>query len=110
MTLHEKAIDNLEKALGIKLYEEQKQYILFNKGMDFNKRQNGKTYAYCIKLALSDGDPLNMLKPEDFCDFDYGEQSNRIPYARGIFRHMFMDIHSKLKEASFYVRPLGRKV
>ena len=106
MKITEQAIDNLEKALGVKLYKEQIDNILFGVGMDRSKRQNGKTYAYCIRLALSKGEPLDIRKPEDFCDGDYGHPGNRQPYARGTFRHIFMEIYTKLKDAGFEVRPL----
>lgn len=101
MKITEQAINNLEKALGVKLYEEQIDNILFGVGMDHTQRQNGKTYAYCIRLALSKGEPLDIRNPKDFCDGHY--ENTLYP---NHFMTMFMEIYTKLKDAGFDVRPI----
>jgi len=53
MQITEETIVLIEKALGISLYEGQKQYLLNNGTYWFGGRATGKTLAYCIKLALS---------------------------------------------------------
>jgi hypothetical protein len=59
--------------------------------------------AYCIALALSDGESLNINKPEEFSDgWELG--SHRKMYARNFFRSKFMEIREKLKEHRFPVR------
>lgn len=99
-------ISMLEKALDIKLYEGQKQYIVNDGSYWYGGRASGRTVAYCIKLALSDGKPLDMREPENFCDSDYGPERNKRRYARSYFKRMFLDIQQKLKDNGFKVREI----
>lgn len=102
MEITEKVFPHIEKALGIKLYDEQKKYLL-NKHYHMNGgRRVGRTVIYCVKLALSDGEPFNMKKPEEFSD--YGDGSVR--YARDFFRSEFLMIRDKLKHYGFPVREI----
>lgn len=96
----------IEKALEVKLYDWQKDWLINGKWMP-NARGNGKTFAYCINLALSEGKPLNVQRPEDFCDSDYGPPGNKVRYARAFFRRMFFDVWIQLKDAGFPVRPIA---
>lgn len=60
----ERTIRKVEKALGITLYEWQKDFIFHNKhyGAAVSQgRQTGKTLAHCLRLCLSDGEPLNAI-------------------------------------------------
>lgn len=91
----------VEKVLGIKLYSHQIDYLHEGTAMPLD-RQNGKTLAYCIKLALSNG-ILNIAYPEAFCDTDYGREINRVNYARMCFKHVFLEIREKLSDAGFDV-------
>lgn len=108
MQITEETIVLIEKALGISLYEGQKQYLLNNGTYWFGGRATGKTLAYCIKLALSDGEPLDIQKPWEICDNDYGPESNRHSYARW-FRDFFIKIWISLKDAGLPVRELKVK-
>lgn len=92
-------IPHIEKALGITLYEHQTMYLVHDFGISGGRR-NGKTVAYCIKLALSDGEPLNMKKPHEFSD--YGGDNPH--YHRDFFRREFMRIREFLKDYGFSVR------
>lgn len=87
--------------MGIKLYEHQVNYLL-DKGNLKVGRRTGKTVAYCIKLALSEGNPLNMKTPDEFSD--YGDGSVR--YARDFFRGEFLMIRDKLRHYGFPVRDI----
>ena len=71
-------------------------------------RRTGKTIAHCIRLALSEGPPLDMRRPDKFCDCDYGNESNKITYARGIYRRMFYDVWRQLRDAGLPVREIKK--
>lgn len=61
----EEIILTIEKAIGIELYEWQKDYIFEKpKSIYPGGRQNGRTTAYMIKLILSKGDPIHLYKRE----------------------------------------------
>lgn len=77
MKITKELIPHIEKALGITLYEHQTMYLVHDFGISGGRR-NGKTLAYCIKLSLSKGEPLDLKKPEKFSD--YGDGTVR--YAR----------------------------
>lgn len=103
MKITEQTIPHIEKAIGLKLYDYQKNYLM-DKGYLRRGRATGKTVAYCIKLALSEGEPLDMRKPEEFSD---GQQlDNQISYARNFFRREFMKYWKMLKDYGFPVREI----
>lgn len=121
----------VEQAIGIKLYPWQIDFIFHDKpfpdicpclvfGGNFvrmaaqrqsntnyycylQNRRVGKTLAYCIKIALSKGEPLNIRRPEEFSDY---HGNGALAYARGYFRDMFFDVWKKLKAAGLPVREL----
>lgn len=95
----------IEKALGITFYEGQKQYLLNDNTYYYGGRQTGKTLAYCVKLALSDGIPLNVTQPWKFCDNDCGTVNNVSSYSKW-FLCYFHKIWSALKRAGLPVRNL----
>jgi hypothetical protein len=97
---------HIESALGLKLYDNQKRYLMDEAGL-VGGRRTGKTTAYCIKLALSEGEPLNMDKPEEFADgWELGDQRR---YAKAYFRRAFLDIREALKGAGLPVRDIKGK-
>ena len=103
MKITDETLQVVEKALNLKLYEEQKQYLIHDGSYWFGGRQSGKTLAYCIKLALSDGGPLNMKKPIDVIDSDYGTEGNKRNYSLW-FKKFFLEIWQTLKAAGLPVR------
>lgn len=108
MKITEEVIPLIEKALDIKLYDGQKEYLVNNGTYWYSfSRASGKTLAYCVKLALSDGKPLDMRKPWEICDNDYGLPDNKQRYALW-FRRFFLDIWHSLKAAGLPVRELIR--
>lgn len=113
MKITEETIPLIEKALGFELYEPQKEYLLDEDRYKLRSsgRNTGKTTAYCIRLALSEGEPLDLRKPWMFSD-DWGVVSDTKQYARQFFRRFFMDIRDKLKESGFPVRKVlyGRRI
>jgi hypothetical protein len=100
MKITKETIPLIEKALNIKLFDKQIDYLLNNGSYWYGDRGSGKTTAYCIKLALSDGEPLNVKKPFDFCD-----SPNTIRYSQW-FKRFFLDIWNSLKDAGLPVREL----
>lgn len=107
MKIKEEAIPLIEKALDIQLYEPQKEYLINDGSYWYGGRASGKTLAYRVKLALFDGEPLDMRKPWEICDTDYGPKENEINYSRW-FRRFFLDIWHQLKAAGLPVRELIR--
>jgi hypothetical protein len=105
MKLYKEFIPHIENALGFKLHEHQVNYLL-DKGNLVGGRRTGKTVAYCIKLALSDGEPLDLKKPEEFADGWSLPNHNR--YARSFFRNEFMKYRQILKDYGFPVREVKR--
>jgi len=99
LKITEEVIPHIEKAMGLKLYENQVNHLL-GKSWSATGRRNGKTLSHCIKLALSEGEPLNMKKPYEFSD--YGDGSRR--YAYYFYKNEFMRIRDKLKYYGFAVR------
>jgi len=106
--ISENLLRAVEKVLDIKLYNEQKNYLLNDGDYWFGGRQSGKTTAYCIKLALSDGPPLDMSVSYKWCDNDCGTPTNKRRYSDW-FRGCFLDIWTRLKDAGFMVRDIKRK-
>ena len=122
MKITEKTIPLIEKALDIKLYEPQKQYLLGKTAHFGPGRGKGRTFVHCIDLALADGydykitdrvhyrseiyvrgiDPIDVSKMERYSD--YGDGSIR--YARRFYKNMFLEIWHKLKDAGLPVREL----
>lgn len=105
--VHPNAIKHIEKALGITLYENQKKYLLGQGGL-VGGRATGKTLAYCISLAVSDGEPLDLTKPEEIADELRLSPPDHRRYAMGFFRHEFMKVRDQLKEYGFRVREVRR--
>lgn len=120
----------IEKALGFELYDNQKAYLLappalteeqikFIEDMlgecfpEYQKefllkgpailggRNSGRTTAYCIKLLLTDGPPLNVRKPHTFSD-----RKNDRAYSQHFFKNECLLIRHKLKKYGFGVRRL----
>lgn len=105
MKIKQSHIPDIEKALGIRLYTPQVNYLLEIDRMA-GARRSGRTLAYCIILALSKGEPLDMRHPEEFSDSWGMTIIGKESYSRGYFRNMFLDIHTKLKNYGFPVREL----
>lgn len=96
-------IPQIEAALGLKLYPSQISYLVG----DFifcGGRSTGRTTAYMIKLALSEGEPLTT-------NLKYG--GNLIPDGYhgpryyDWFRKEFLEVHRKLTEYGFKTRRLA---
>lgn len=105
LEINEQVIPRIEKAINLKLYDHQKNYLM-DKGSLTGGRRTGKTIAYCVKLALTDGEPLDLRTPEDFAD-EWSLPDHRA-YARRFFRNEFMKYRQLLKDYGFPVREVRR--
>lgn len=100
-----KMIPEIEKAFGFSLYDWQKDYLLSD-GLDNIPweveigRSNGRTFAYCVKLLLSDGEPINpkLSELERYTDEFHGI------YYRLWFARYLLEINDTLKKAGFETR------
>lgn len=96
----EKIIPVIEKIFDIRLYEWQKQFLMDLPHVSPTGRRNGRTFIYCIKLCLSDGEPMDFRfnRSHDYVDEAHG------PHYEGWFRRYFLDIHHALEEHGIPVR------
>ena len=108
MKIDERAIEIIEKALDFKLYQAQKDYLMHDIPLQ-GGRAAGKTMAHCIKLALSEGPPLNTYYPEEFCDDDYGRRLTKERYAKHFYRGMLREVWQLLNDAGLPVRDVMYK-
>lgn len=92
----ERVIPIIERAFGFSLHACQ---IHFLKTGEYTARgrATGKTTAYCIKLALEHREPIRLKDIGKHRDEDHG-----IAYPSW-FRHRFMEVWDKLREAGFPV-------
>lgn len=97
-------IYQIEQAMGIKLHQFQKDYILNKSDRLGFGRLSGRTMSYCIRLLLEPGPPLDLRRPEQFADMM--SLSNHSSYARDFFRGYLMDIRNKLSAHGIPVRAI----
>lgn len=57
----EEMIPRIEQAFGFPLYDWQKDYLLGKTETVIGGRRNGNTFAYIVKLLLSDGEPIKRM-------------------------------------------------
>lgn len=103
-------IVHIEKALNFKLYPDVVNYLVNGTPMPPDRR-SGRTTAYIIRLALSDGGPLDYSKPWKYSDG--WELRNHKEYAVTFFLKEFLYIGQRLKDYGFKVREIewrGMKV
>lgn len=91
---------HIEKALDIKLSDEQKR-ALFNAEILNGPSRSGNTTVHCIQIALSIGPPIKSM----FQASDYGDGS--VMYKRYVFPKIYMEIAIKLIEHGFDTRKVG---
>ena len=83
-------IHRVNKALNIKLEEDQINYIFFDKPYASRDRKSEKTLAYILKILLNDG-------MYHIVDIEPDENRFNIEYRR-FFRRWFKEIYIKLKD------------
>ena len=100
--ISEKRVAEVEKALGIKLYICQRDFILNgNRGCP-NERCTGYTTAYCIKLLLTAGEPLKLWDPEQMKQL--ADYKNNNFYHWDFFRKFLGEHYKQLKAAGVETR------
>lgn len=104
MIITEETLSTIESVFDLKLYDTQREWILNNKfTFQPDTRRQGKTFAYCIKLALSDGEEIDMTtadKVRKYQDMYYRHHTHYHVF----FKQCFYQIYMKLKEAGLPVR------
>ncbi|HBD00126.1 MAG TPA: hypothetical protein DC053_13420 [Lachnoclostridium sp.] len=92
-------IRKMEKVFGFTLYDWQKDYLLGNHcKFPHGQRCCGRTFAYCLKLLLSDGEPI---KRRDL--FKYRDENHGTHYDSW-FAGYIWDINNTLLAAGFETR------
>lgn len=92
-------IRKIEKVFVFPLYDWQKDYLLGNHcKFPHGQRCSGRTYAYCLKLLLSDGEPIKM---SDL--FKYRDEYHGTHYDSW-FAGYITDINKTLVAAGFETR------
>lgn len=97
MKITDEVIENIENIFGFSLYDWQKKYLQGEVEAIPSGRYNGKTFAYCIKLLLSDGEKICK---RDIFKYKDGKHGN---YARW-FKGFCLEINEKLIENGFETR------
>lgn len=91
-------IPAIEKAFGFTLYDWQKDYILGKIDRRAGGRCNGNTFAYCVRLLLSDGKPISRREL-----FRYVDEIHGASYPRW-FSGYCMEIDKSLKDSGLRTR------
>lgn len=91
-------IRKIEQAFGLPLYDWQKDYLLGKRSTRMGGRCNGNTFAYCLKLLLSDGEPIKRRDLFKYRDGNYGTHYN------SWFARYIWDINKTLVAAGFETR------
>lgn len=97
-------IKQVEQALKIELYECQKDYILNGYLACANEKCTGKTTAYCIKLLLTEGEPIKMWSFEATASY-IDDTHSGVGY-KDWFRRYLASIYKKLIDANIETRKI----
>lgn len=94
----EDLIQKIEKAFGFSLYDWKKDYLLDK--MDYMPagRGNGKTFVYCLKLLLSDGEAIRKEYIYKYRDGEHGASCKQW------FRNYCLEINDILTKNGFKTR------
>ncbi|QHI73807.1 hypothetical protein [Aminipila terrae] len=95
-------IATVEQALQIELYACQKDYILNGYLPCTNEKCTGKTTAYCIKLLLTEGEPIKMWSFEATTNY-IDVSSSGVNY-KDWFRRYLASIYKKFMDAGIETR------
>ena len=91
-------IPKIESAFGFHLYDWQKDYMLGKMQHRAGGRCNGNTFAYCVKLLLSNGEPIKVKDIQKYIDEAHGSGYYRW------FTDYCLEINEKLIAAGFKTR------
>ena len=68
----EEMLPKIEKAFDFSLYVWQKDYLLGKRQGRTLVRRNGNTFAYILRLLLSDGEPIKIKELTKYVDEYHG--------------------------------------
>lgn len=91
-------ICKIEKAFGFPLYDWQEDYLLGKRNTRMGGRCNGNTFAYCLKLLLSNGEPIKKIDLFKYRDERHGTHYN------SWFARYIWDINKILVAAGYETR------
>lgn len=90
-------LKKVEKAIGFKLRDWQKKYIIGKSDYMPNGRCNGKTTACIIRMCLSEGEPLNLSRRYYNDILQYAEEDCVTRARQDFFRHEARKMYDTLK-------------
>lgn len=102
-------IKEIERALGIELYEWQRLYIITGIWQPPEGRVQGRTLAYILRLLLDNSKPLLLYDPAEvraYADNSFMDRQYRqVPqYYVSWFRHELIGIYKRLRAAGVQTR------
>lgn len=100
MQITEKVLDKIGETFGITLYPWQKDYISGKTEQRAGGRCNGKTFAYCVKLLLSDGEKIRW---SDVVSGKHIDEHHEGKYKRW-FADFMREVNEQLVSAGFETR------
>lgn len=103
MKITEELIPLIEKALGFKLYEWQRAYLLEKPYSEPLERATGRTTVYVIKLLLTNREPINIK----FDAMKY--KDHRGEHYTDFFRNFMGEIDAKLTAVGLPTRTVKPK-
>lgn len=98
MIINDEKIEKIEKAFGFALYDWQKSYLKGEANRKYGERGNGKTFAYCLRLLLSDGEQIRCEELRRYADELHGPN-----YPKWFTRYC-IDINKTLVNNGFKTR------
>lgn len=99
MKITNETIDKIETIFGFSLYDWQREYLKGQREYPISGNRNGKTFAYCLRLLLSDGDSITINRLHKYSDILLlGNRYNIW------FKHYCLDINRILIENGFSTR------
>jgi len=103
MKTTESMIPLIEKALGFKLYDWQRAYLLGESYAEPTERRSGRTTVYVIKLLLTNREPINIK----FDAMKY--KDHRGVHYTDFFRKFMREIDEKLTDVGLTTRSVKPK-
>lgn len=93
MLITDEVIKKVENIFGFALYDWQVDYLKGKGGICRGQRANGKTFAYCLKLLLSDGEKIQKRDVFRYRDDTSGTRYSQwfVNYCLGINEKLVMN-------------------
>lgn len=98
MKITNETIKKIEKIFGFSLYDWQKEYLKGQREYRIGERRSGRTFAYCLKFLLSDGEKIEKRQV-----FKYRDEEHGSSYPKW-FAGYCLEINEKLIENGFETR------